>query len=105
VIFLCALAALPERQARGFTVDEISLFVLRYDGVIHAYRNSCPHLGVELNWREDEFLDLDGELLQCAMHGALFQPATGEYVAGPCHGNYLQPVTVQIENGAVYIRL
>ncbi|MDB6063224.1 MAG: (2Fe-2S)-binding protein [Verrucomicrobiaceae bacterium] len=105
MIFLCALDALPEGETRGFEFDDISVFALRRNGVVYAYRNSCPHLGVELNWREDEFLDADGGLLQCATHGALFIAETGECVAGPCLGKHLQALATQVEHGAISIQL
>jgi nitrite reductase/ring-hydroxylating ferredoxin subunit len=105
MIFLCPLDAIPDRQARGFCIGEANLFALKYEGAIYAYRNSCPHLGIELNWREDEFFDRDETLLQCATHGALFLPDSGECIAGPCRGQHLQTLPVRIEKGAIYVQL
>lgn len=104
MIFLCRVDELADRQARGFMLGEVSVFALNFDGTIYAYHNSCPHLGVELNWREDEFFDLDGALLQCATHGALFDPASGECLAGPCYGQHLQALPIQIRNGEIYVQ-
>jgi nitrite reductase/ring-hydroxylating ferredoxin subunit len=105
VILLCSVDRLPDRRARGFTISDTSLFAVNFDGAIHAYINSCPHLGVELNWREDEFFDLDGELLQCATHGALFDASSGECLAGPCRGQRLRPLAVAIQGGNIYVQL
>lgn len=104
MIFLCPLDAIAERQARAFRIDEISLFALRFDGEIHVYRNSCPHLGIELNWAGDVFFDRDDTLLQCATHGALFLPDSGECIAGPCRGQRLQPVITHIDGGSIYVQ-
>ena len=104
MIFLCSLDAVPERQARAFRIDNVSLFALRFDGEIHVYRNSCPHLGVELNWAGDVFFDRDDTLLQCATHGALFLPQSGECVAGPCRGQRLQAVISRIDGDSIYVQ-
>ena len=102
-IALCAASEIVEGAAKGFLINDLSLFALRRDGEIYVYRNSCPHLGVELNWREDMFFDRDGELIQCALHGALFAPATGECLAGPCYGHYLQAIPRIVEADTLYI--
>lgn len=39
----------------------------------------------------------------CATHGALFEPATGRCVAGPCRGATLEPVAVREDGGAVVV--
>ena len=100
---LCHRDDIPEDGAKGFTVGEDNLFAVKRDGQIFLYRNSCPHLGVELNWLEDQFLDLDGALIQCATHGALFIIETGECVAGPCRGAYLQTVPFTFADGWIQI--
>lgn len=103
MIFLCNQDAIPERQARAFRIGELSLFALRFNGELHVYRNSCPHLGIELNWAGDVFFDRDDSLLQCATHGALFLPHSGECIAGPCRGKHLQAVTIRIDGDALYV--
>lgn len=102
-IRLCAVDDIAERSARGFEIAGTSLFAVKFDGRIHVYRNSCPHLGVELNWLENQFFDLDDQLLQCATHGALFDPASGACVAGPCRGRALEPIASSIEDGQLYL--
>ena len=67
-------------------------FAIRHRGQLYAYRNSCPHLGVTLNWMPDRFLSEDGAFLQCALHGALFRIDDGHCVRGPCAGRRLQAV-------------
>jgi nitrite reductase/ring-hydroxylating ferredoxin subunit len=66
-----------------------------------AYRNECPHTGGELDWIEGDFLDADGRLIVCATHGALFEPATGRCVAGPCRGAALRAVAVRDDGESV----
>lgn len=102
---LCHRDAVPEDGAKGFTLGEHSLFAVKRDGGLYVYRNSCPHLGIELNWTEDQFLDLDGALIQCATHGALFAIDTGECLAGPCRGAYLQAVPFTLADGWIDVTL
>jgi nitrite reductase/ring-hydroxylating ferredoxin subunit len=102
-VALCAVDDIAERAAKSFEIGELNVFAVKFDGQLHVYRNSCPHLGVELNWLEDQFFDLDGELLQCATHGALFDPATGGCLAGPCRGQFLERVASHVEAGHLYL--
>lgn len=93
---ICHINDLPEQSCKGFTLGAESYFLVKKDQQIYAYRNRCPHLGIELNWQEDTFLDLDGVLIQCSTHGALFLIDSGECVSGPCLGQQLEPLAVQI---------
>lgn len=107
-IELCELEALDvDRGVKGIEVHHgnaaLSLFLVRVDDCIYAYRNSCPHTGVELNWMPDQFLDLDRSFIQCATHDARFRIEDGVCVAGPCVGDVLEPIDVQIDNGKVYL--
>ncbi len=102
---LCHLADIPNHQSRGFTVDEKSLFIIRKDDRVFAYINSCPHLGIQLEWLPDKFLDMDGDLIQCSTHGALFTIEQGECVAGPCSGQRLAAIATTITNGEVFVGL
>jgi nitrite reductase/ring-hydroxylating ferredoxin subunit len=101
---LCSVDDLVDgADAKGFTTDHDTLLALKRDGQIFVYRNSCPHLGVELNWLEDQFLDSDGMFIQCATHGALFTVETGACVAGPCLGKSLESIPFSIIDGRVEI--
>jgi nitrite reductase/ring-hydroxylating ferredoxin subunit len=104
-LLLCRLDDIPADGAKGFTVQTQSLFAVRRDGAVFVYRNRCPHLGVELNWLEDQFLDLDGELIQCATHGALFVTETRDCGAGPCRGRRLDRIPCAVIDGALHVQL
>ncbi len=65
---------------------EIGAFVVRFDGVAHAYLNQCAHVPMELDWQEGQFFDSAGLYLMCATHGAVYAPDTGLCVGGPCRG-------------------
>ena len=67
----------------------INGFIVHWQGRWYAYRNSCPHTGVSLNWLPDQFFDSGLQYLQCGLHGALFQPQDGFCIYGPCLGRFL----------------
>lgn len=101
-MFLCYLQDLPKYGARGFTVSQQEIFVIRQAAQIWAYVNRCPHLGVTLNWMPNQFLDLEGRHIQCTTHGALFRFEDGLCLAGPCHGKHLEPVPVDLVGDEIY---
>lgn len=89
VFKLLKASALGEGAARGFRVSGLEVVVVRKGGAVSAFENRCPHRGVSLDWAPDRFWSDDGSHLQCATHGALFEPNTGACVAGPCVGRGL----------------
>ncbi|WP_019530754.1 Rieske (2Fe-2S) protein [Dasania marina] len=103
MIKLCHIDDIPEDSSKGFEYNDHSLFAVKKDGQLFIYKNSCPHLGVELNWQEDQFLDIDNTLIQCSTHGALFIIEDGQCVAGPCLGEQLQTISYTIEDGMVTV--
>jgi len=100
---LCRVEELPEEGAREFTVNGQSIVVVRRDGGTYAYLNWCPHLGIELNFQPDVFLDSDNQFIQCANHGALFEIDSGLCLSGPCSGDKLVVVTHSIRDSEVWI--
>jgi len=99
-ISLCSVADIPEMQAKSFniTVDGIpvSIFIVNKDGAYSGYVNRCPHTGVNLDWTPDQFLDNSGDLIQCSTHGALFRIHDGYCIHGPCSGQKLQVVRLEL---------
>lgn len=89
----------------GFEVEGHSIFVVNKDGNYFAYLNRCPHLGVELNWNEHVFLDVEKVFVQCSTHGALFNIDNGLCVAGPCLGQSLQRIALSNDNGVLSVEL
>lgn len=104
-VALCNVEDIPHDSSKGFKVNGIALFAVRKDGIVYVYRNRCPHLGIELEWNEDQFLDSEGALIQCSTHGALFIIESGECIAGPCRGEALQVIDHVIVGGEVMIEV
>jgi nitrite reductase/ring-hydroxylating ferredoxin subunit len=61
-------------------------------------------MGRPLSIGPDEFvLDNAGDLI-CPHHGARFDVATGECKSGPCAGDSLRPVAIDLRDGQVLLR-
>jgi nitrite reductase/ring-hydroxylating ferredoxin subunit len=101
-IQLCKLNELAIIDTRGFLIEELTpnrnIFVIRDNEQVYAYENQCPHTRAPLDWMPDQFLNIDKEYIQCSGHGALFELSSGRCVYGPCAGQSLRPVQVNIEN-------
>jgi nitrite reductase/ring-hydroxylating ferredoxin subunit len=103
---LCPLAALADGAGKGFPPSPggfAGLFAVRQGDTVHVYVNSCPHLGTPLDFVPDRFLSADGSRIVCATHGAEFRIADGECLQGPCRGDRLEPVMIQIKDGTVLV--
>ena len=83
----------------------MKIFVVRRGRLVAACVNSCPHTGGPLDWVPDQFLDLERRHMLCATHGALFRLEDGHCLAGPCAGDQLTAVAVEIVEGVVVLPL
>ncbi len=104
---LCSLAELEETGSRGFATGEgdwpLRGFVVKTSDGIAAYVNYCPHAGHPLNLRPHRFLTPDRNLVLCSSHGALFARDNGLCIAGPCAGQALTPIPVEVVAGCVML--
>lgn len=87
----------------GQRFNGYTLLLIRNGLVIQAYVNSCPHTGAPLDYPEGQFLTADKEYIQCKIHGALFARETGVCVNGPCPGQALKQVPIDVVNGEVFL--
>lgn len=78
-----------------------TLVVMRFGPSVHAYLNVCPHAGRPLNWAPGRFLIGHGQLV-CAAHGAAFRPEDGYCIGGPCRGESLRAIALELREGAVW---
>jgi len=105
-----ALIALEAIADGGFAESEAvvegdaeSLILHRDGDAVRAWLNVCPHAGRRLDWAPGQFLKSREGLLVCAAHGASFELAQGECVAGPCRGEALRAVPVEVRDGYVWL--
>ena len=104
---VCRLDDIPDGNAHGFPAPDggfIGFFVVRQGSDLFGYLNSCPHIGVPLDWMPNQFLSTDRRRIICAMHGAEFTIAEGRCLAGPCLGDHLQKVPLRIEADMVLVQ-
>lgn len=83
--------------------DAESVILHREGDRVRAWLNICPHAGRRLDWAPGQFLKSKDGLLVCAAHGASFELGNGECVSGPCRGEALRAVPVEIHDGAVWL--
>ena len=108
-IRLCRLDDLPEGgdlEGVEFESDQkgrASILVIRSGESARAYVNRCPHVGTPLNWSPNHFLDLEKRYIVCATHGATFRIDDGFCIAGPCMGDALEFVPLEVRDGAIYV--
>lgn len=102
MIRLCALDELAENTAQEHDLEGQGIILVNWFGQIHCWLNDCPHAGWPLNIQPDQFFDVEGRFLQCSNHMALFEPDSGHCVAGPCAGECLTPVQIELREDGIY---
>ena len=104
---LCRFDDLADPGSREFKwgtgIWPLEFFAVRKGGRVRGFVNRCPHAGNPLNWQPDRFLNLDGDLILCNSHGALFRIDDGVCVGGPCPGEALEAVRLRVEDGMVVV--
>lgn len=81
----------------------IDAFLINYQGTFHAYINRCRHMTTPLDFVRYQFFTGDGSHLVCLTHGALYEPASGLCVEGPCKGFSLYRLPVRVAEGEVVV--
>lgn len=106
---LTAAAAVPEGQAVKFQFvrngKSVHGFLARYQGQLFAYENRCRHLPLSLDYGDGRFFSRDGTHFICQTHGALYDPVSGLCIRGPCQGEKLKPLPIEVEDGFVWLNL
>jgi nitrite reductase/ring-hydroxylating ferredoxin subunit len=104
---LCRIDEIPENGAKVFTFgtkeNPFEFFVQRLGDAVLAYRNLCPHIALPLDWRPGLFMDPQRKFFLCANHGAVFRPEDGFCFAGPCRGQSLTAIAIEVKDGAVIV--
>ncbi len=100
---LCRLDELQDPGSASFVLGageaRLGVVVVRRGAEVWAYVNSCPHIGVPLDFEPGRVLDLTRTLIQCSMHGARFRMEDGVCISGPCAGKALQPFPIALSEG------
>lgn len=97
---LCTLDMIADKGARNFVLEigdaRFHGFVVRLGDDVRGYIDRCPHAGLPLAQKLDDYMTPDGSLIACSWHSALFEPDTGVCVGGPCVGQKLTPWPVEV---------
>ena len=97
------LDSLHEREVLLDGEPESLIFYRDAAGQVRAWFNICPHAGRRLDWSPGQFLRSKTGELVCAVHGASFALPEGVCVAGPCRGECLRAVALQIDGDVVRV--
>ena len=93
-----------KRQVEAVLNGDAESFVLYRDVQrVRAWLNVCPHAGRRLDWAPGKFLKSKEGHLVCAAHGASFELVNGDCIAGPCRGDSMRRVAVEIRDGLVVL--
>jgi len=106
---LCDITEIEDPGSRAFELifnhAPLEIFVVQSNASLRAYVNSCPHTGANLDWQENQFLDLDKCFIQCSTHDALFDIDSGLCIAGPCVDKSLQALELSSQNGSLVVHI
>lgn len=104
---LCKIEDIADGEGKGFEIEHdgkvIDIFVHRQGGTIRGYHNLCPHVATPLNWANGSFMTLDRKYILCDTHGAEFRIEDGHCISGPCMGDRLSPLKVELRGGDVVL--
>ena len=95
LVSLPPLPGMPRREA----------IVLRDDDGVRAFANVCRHLPIPLDAGSRNVMAADGRHFLCRTHGALYRITDGKCVQGPCGGQSLTALPVEVDGDRVYLLL
>ena len=94
------LPSLPIGRSMALTLDDgrPALLVMQSDGP-RAFLDRCPHQGSRMLTEDetgDPYMDATGGLILCHRHQACFEPHHGTCISGPCVGQRLTALDVEL---------
>lgn len=106
-LVLAPLAALADPCAIVIDIEHDgsrhSVILTRRGDRISAFRNKCPHAGYPLQRADGRILLQENRYIVCRAHAASFT-LDGQCAGGPCNGEGLEGVAVDVRDGAVVAR-
>ena len=88
----------PPGTMKWVAVDGVRWVLAHVEGAFYAIRDVCGHRNAPLSRGR-----LDGHLIECPLHFALFDVRTGKLVDGPVSAD-VPTREVRVESGTVFIR-
>ena len=93
------VSEIPDGSVHSFDINGKKIAVCNVSGSFHAIEDVCTHDGAPL---DQGFLE--GEMITCPRHGAIFDVTTGEAVGMPA----VIPVKtfeLEIEDDVIYVNI
>jgi nitrite reductase/ring-hydroxylating ferredoxin subunit len=78
-------------------------FLACFQGTLVAYENRCRHLPLSLDFHDGRFFSQDGQHFICQNHNAIYEPLTGLCVRGPCEGQSLKALKIEVTGGDIWL--
>lgn len=107
-LVLTRLDALPDPGATIIHLADApaycSIIVTRRGDQVAAFKNACPHAGYPLQRADGRIVVQEGRYLVCGAHGASFRLDDGACAGGPCNGDPLERIEIEIRDGVVVAR-
>jgi nitrite reductase/ring-hydroxylating ferredoxin subunit len=104
---ICPIEELSDSTSLKFRILEegraIEAFLIRFSGRYYAYKNRCAHMALTLDLEDNDFFTIDCRALICKTHGAVYFPESGICFSGPCYGETLEPLPVELRDGQVIL--
>jgi nitrite reductase/ring-hydroxylating ferredoxin subunit len=94
----CPLASLTDGEPHGVKLGEQNVALYKVDDKVFATDNVCSHAFALLS---DGFLD--GHVIECPLHGGMFNVQSGRCEAGGY--NDIRTFQVDLRDGEVYVNL
>ena len=98
-IEVAARSALDAGEMMGVEIGEVSIALYNVDGEIYATDNMCTHAFAVLT---DGFLD--GDIIECPLHGGCFKVQTGEGQGSPISEN-IKTYPVRVVDDAIQVKI
>ena len=104
---ICPIEELSDSTSLKFRILEegrsTEAFLIRFSGRYYAYKNRCAHMALTLDLEDNDFFTIDLRALICKTHGAVYSPESGICFSGPCYGEALESLPVELRDGQVIL--
>jgi nitrite reductase/ring-hydroxylating ferredoxin subunit len=98
-VTVAGAAEVGEGELAAFEVGGARIAVANVGGTLHAFDDTCTHLGCSLAEGE-----LEGQVVTCPCHGSQFDVTTGEVLRGPAH-EPVQRYAARVESQALRVEI
>ena len=108
-IQIAPVADVPEGRTKKFQFTRngksVEGFIACFRGRLVAYENVCRHIPLTLDYADNRFFTDDQRHFICRTHGALYEPHSGLCVEGPCRGERLFPLEIEISEETIWLKI